>query len=417
MVYVVDTSVFLSDHKALEKLRKENIVIPLVVLTELEGKKNHPELGFAARETLRTLEKLRVTRGRLTDGINLREGGSIRIEINNLDNSNLPSIFRTPENDNRILAVAYNVSKFTQATLLSKDIALRLKASVAGVKAEDFVSDIEPDAPMPIRTVDVHPECIEEIYVAGKVILETKLPINTNVILKSYKGSALARTRPDGAAHLVRDRSVFDVRGRSAEQRFALDMLCDPSIGIVSIAGKAGTGKSLLALAAGLEAVVERREFNKVTVFRPLYAVGGQDLGFLPGDADEKMAPWAAAVFDALESFCGENVIDKVIEDDLLEVLPLTHIRGRTLSNSFVILDEVQNLDVPVILTALSRMGNGSKVALTYDVAQRDNLRVGRYDGIASVVSKLAGNDIFGHVMLQKSERSAIAELVSTLLD
>ena len=240
------------------------------------------------------------------------------------------------------------------------------------------------------------------------------MPVNAGLVLRSSQGSALARRCADGRAHLVDgDRHLFDVRGRSAEQRIALDLLSDDSVGIVSLGGPAGTGKSVLALAAGLEAVLERRSQRKVIVFRPLYAVGGQDLGYLPGDADEKMNPWAAAVNDALESIAGPEVIEEVIERRLLEVLPLTHIRGRTLTDTFVIVDEAQNLEKMVLLTALTRLGEGSRVVLTHDVAQRDNLHVGRYDGIASVVSTLRGNELFGHVTLSRSERSPVAALVT----
>ncbi len=207
------------------------------------------------------------------------------------------------------------------------------------------------------------------------------------------------------------------MHGRSAEQRVALDLLADPDVGIVSLGGAAGTGKSVLAIAAGLDAVLERATHKRVVVFRPLYAVGGQDLGFMPGDADEKMNPWAAAVHDALDAIAGPEVIDEVIERRLLEVLPLTHIRGRSLTDTFVVIDEAQNLERGVLLTALSRLGAGSRVVLTHDVAQRDNLRVGRHDGIAAVVAALKGHPLFGHVTLTRSERSAIAALVTELLD
>jgi PhoH-like ATPase len=196
-----------------------------------------------------------------------------------------------------------------------------------------------------------------------------------------------------------------------------MDLLADSRIGIVSIGGPAGTGKSVIALAAGLDAVLEQRTHKRVVVFRPLYAVGGQELGFLPGTETEKMSPWAAAVTDALESIVGPEVIDEVVSRNLLEVLPLTHIRGRSLTDSFVILDEAQNLERGVLLTALSRIGEGSRVVLTHDIAQRDNLRVGRHDGIASVIDALRGHPLFGHVTLTRSERSAIAALVTQLLD
>ena len=213
------------------------------------------------------------------------------------------------------------------------------------------------------------------------------------------------------------EREAFGLHGRSAEQRIALDLLLDESVGIVSLGGKAGTGKSALALTAGLEAVLERRRQRKVVVFRPLYAVGGQDLGYLPGTENEKMGPWAQAVFDTLDGLASQEVIEEVISRGMLEVLPLTHIRGRSLHDSFVIVDEAQSLERNVLLTVLSRIGQNSRVVLTHDVAQRDNLRVGRHDGIVAVVEKLKGHPLFAHVTLNRSERSPIAAMVTDLLD
>src|SRR5690606_40001682 len=176
------------------------------------------------------------------------------------------------------------------------------------------------------------------------------------------------RVQPDKSVRLVRgDREVFGLHGRSAEQRIALDLLMDPEIGIVSLGGRAGTGKSALALCAGLEAVLERREHRKITVFRPLYAVGGQELGYLPGSEGEKMGPWAQAVFDTLGSIVSKNAIDEVVERGMLEVLPLTHIRGRSLHDSFVIVDEGQSLERNVLITVLSRIGQKFKVVFPPD--------------------------------------------------
>ena len=415
MIYVIDTSVFLSDPKAMERLQDKHIVIPLIVLTELEEKRNHPELGFSARQCLRELELIRKNDS-LIDPIVNENGGSVRIEINNIDNTDLPNAFKENLNDNKILAVAYNLSKKEDVTILTKDLPLRLKASVIGLNADDYFSDQFSEVWSGIEKIEVDQDSIENLYSTGKTSFELKLPTNTGVIATSGTSSALARYKNGHLVH-VKDRNVFDVRGRSAEQRIALDFLTDDSVQIVSIGGNAGTGKSLLAIAAGLESVVEKRVHKKVVIFRPLYAVGGQDLGFLPGTAEEKMSPWAAAVFDALEVFCGPNVIEEIIEEELLEVLPLTHIRGRTLSDSFVIIDEAQNLEKMVLLTALSRMGKNSKVVMTHDVAQRDNLRVGKYDGVMSVISSLKNEDIFAHINLEKSERSQIAELVSHLIE
>ncbi|MEI7655501.1 MAG: PhoH family protein, partial [Actinomycetes bacterium] len=241
---------------------------------------------------------------------------------------------------------------------------------------------------------------------------------NTGLVLTSERGNALGRVMGDGSVQLVRgDREAFGLHGRSAEQRIALDLLLDAKVGIVSLGGSAGTGKSALALCAGLESVMERRQHRKVVVFRPLYAVGGQELGYLPGSEAEKMNPWAQAVFDTLGSVVSDRVLDEIVDRGLIEVLPLTHIRGRSLHDAFVIVDEAQSLERNVLLTVLSRIGRDSRVVLTHDIAQRDNLRVGRHDGIVAVTEKLKGHPLFAHITLVRSERSEIAALVTQLLD
>ena len=224
----------------------------------------------------------------------------------------------------------------------------------------------------------------------------------------SARGCALGRVLPDKSVRLVRgDREAFGLHGRSAEQRVALDLLLDQDVGIVSLGGRAGTGKSALALCAGLEAVLERRQHRKVVVFRPLYAVGGQDLGYLPGTEAEKMSPVGPGrLRHAVGASTTPDVIEEVLARGMLEVLPLTHIRGRSLHDAFVIVDEAQSLERGVLLTVLSRIGAGSRVVLTHDVAQRDNLRVGRHDGVVAVVEKLKGHPLFAHVTLTRSERS-----------
>jgi PhoH-like ATPase len=244
------------------------------------------------------------------------------------------------------------------------------------------------------------------------------MPVNTGLVIHSERGSALGRVVGDREVKLVRgDRDVFGVHGRSAEQRLAIDLLLDPEVGILSLGGRAGTGKSALALCAGLEMVLERQAHKKIMVFRPLYAVGGQELGYLPGDQGEKMNPWGQAVFDTLGSVVSDNVLEEVIDRGILEVLPLTHIRGRSLHDAFVIVDEAQSLERNVLLTVLSRIGANSKVVLTHDVAQRDNLRVGRHDGVVAVVERLKGHPLFAHVTLTRSERSPIAALVTDMLE
>jgi PhoH-like ATPase len=268
--------------------------------------------------------------------------------------------------------------------------------------------------------VSVGSKTIDALYAGERVSApEVKdLPVHTGVVLHSEKGSALARVNADKTLCLVRgDKSAFGIHGRSAEQRIALDLLLDNEIGIVSLGGRAGTGKSALALCAGLEAVLERRLHKKIIVFRPLYPVGGQELGYLPGSEGEKMSPWAQAVFDTLGAVVSAQVIEEILDRGLIEVLPLTHIRGRSLHDSFVIVDEAQSLERGVLLTVLSRIGQGSRVVLTHDVAQRDNLRVGRHDGVVAVVESLKGHPLFAHVTLTRSERSQIAALITELLE
>jgi PhoH-like ATPase len=325
-------------------------------------------------------------------------------------------------NDHRILAVARNLAdKGLDVAVVTKDLPLRLKAAVVGLDAEEYRNELAgSDESTGMVELAVAAGLVDALYRDRWVTPPPELdaPLNSGVVLRAPGASALGRLRADGRLHLVDgDRGLFELRGRSAEQRVALDLLADPSVDIVSLGGPAGTGKSVLALAAGLEAVLERRTHRRVLVFRPLYPVGGQELGYLPGSEAEKMNPWAAAVTDALESITSRDVVEEVLARGLLEVLPLTHIRGRTLAESFVLLDEAQNLERMVLLTALTRLGVGSRVVLTHDVAQRDNLRVGRRDGIASVVALLTGNPLFGHVTLSRSERSPVAALVSELLD
>jgi len=422
-VYVLDTSVLLADHRALSRFAEHEVVLPLVVITELEGKRNHPELGWSARQSLRALESLRTAHGSLTDPLPVNDaGGTLRVELNHQDMTTLPAALTSEANDHRILAVARALAdEGRSVTIVTKDLPLRLKAGIVGLKADEYRSELATDSGWTgFVELDVAGSDIDALFEdrVADVSAAADLPCHTGVALRAGSQSALARVHPDKRLHLVRNElELFGVRGRSAEQRIAIDLLADEDIGIVSLGGNAGTGKSVLAIAAGLDAVLERGTHKRITVFRPLFAVGGQELGYLPGSEQEKMQPWSAAVLDALESIVGREVIDEVQARNLLEVLPLTHIRGRSLTDSFVVIDEAQNLERTVLLTALSRLGRNSRVVLTHDVAQRDNLRVGRHDGIATVIETLRGHPLFAHVTLTRSERSPIAALVTGLLD
>ncbi|WP_423263967.1 PhoH family protein [Frondihabitans sp. 4ASC-45] len=419
--YVLDTSVLLSDPQAMFRFAEQSVVIPVVVVSELEKKRHDPELGYFARQALRLLDDLRVKHERLDFPVEVGEGGSLRVELNHSNMSVLPSGLRLDDNDSRILAVASNLSADgLDVVVVSKDLPLRVKAASIGLSAEEYRAEQIVDSGYTgIAEVEISAEQMKRLYDDEHISTrEAEQPVNTGLVMHSDRGSALGRVTSRGHVRLVRgDRDVFGLHGRSAEQRLAIDLLLDPEVGIVSLGGSAGTGKSALALCAGLEAVLEKQQHKKIMVFRPLYAVGGQDLGFLPGDAGEKMNPWAQAVFDTLGAIVSQNVLDEVLERGILEVLPLTHIRGRSLHDAFVIVDEAQSLERNVLLTVLSRIGQNSRVVLTHDVAQRDNLRVGRHDGVASVIETLKGHPLFAHVTLTRSERSAIAALVTELLE
>jgi PhoH-like ATPase len=423
LTYVLDTSVLLSDPVAFTRFDEHHVVLPVVVITELEAKRNHPELGYFARQALRQLDDLRVAHGRLDVELATGPlGGTVRVELNHTDAQVLPAGFRVGDNDTRILSVARNLAnEGCDVVLVSKDLPLRVKAASIGLRAQEYRAELPIDSGWTgMDELALSAGELDELYEHGALDVEAVrgLPCHTGLVITSEKGSALGRMRADKQVQLVRgDREAFGLHGRSAEQRVALDLLLDPEIGIVSLGGRAGTGKSALALCAGLEAVMERRLHRKVIVFRPLYAVGGQDLGYLPGSEADKMGPWAQAVYDTLSAVTTQDVIEEVLARDMFEVLPLTHIRGRSLHDAFVIVDEAQSLERGVLLTVLSRIGTGSRVVLTHDIAQRDNLRVGRHDGVVAVIEKLKGHPLFAHVTLVRSERSQIAALVTEMLE
>jgi PhoH-like ATPase len=423
---VLDTSVLLADPLAILRFEEHEVVLPVVVIIELEAKRAHPELGYFARQALRLLDDLRVEHGRLDEPLPIGAAngtaGTVRVELNHTDPSVLPPGFRLGDNDTRILAVARNLAADgADVTLVSKDLPMRVKASAVGLTAEEYRGTGTVESGWTgMAELTVPGELVDAMYETERMDLAEarQLPCHTGLVLVSDRGSALGRVTPEKQVRLVRgDRDAFGLHGRSAEQRVALELLLDPDVGIISLGGRAGTGKSALALCAGLEAVMERRQHRKVVVFRPLYAVGGQDLGYLPGSEAEKMNPWAQAVFDTLGALVTSDVVEEILDRGMLEVLPLTHIRGRSLHDAFVIVDEAQSLERNVLLTVLSRVGQGSRVVLTHDVAQRDNLRVGRHDGVASVIEALKGHPLFAHVTLTRSERSPIAALVTELLE
>ncbi|WP_411721616.1 PhoH family protein [Mycetocola sp.] len=421
---VLDTSVLLSAGRtALYSFGAHNVVLPLVVVRELETKRNDPDLGLAARSVLRALDAL-LSEGDLREGVSLGEDyGTIRIETNHVHD--VPDSLKSyPSNDTKIVTVALNLSNEIDQDvfLVTKDVPLKVTASIVGVKTLDFTpQNISGDYIDSTETHWVTAEQIDEIHETGTVRLDLDIPRNVGVILRNEenpKDTALAISGKQYEFNLINQYEISGLESRSAEQAFAINYLMDEKVKIVSLGGRAGTGKTTLALAAGVEQLnINNGTYKKIIVFRSMHAVGGEELGFLPGTEAEKMDPWTAAIFDSLNSFLTPQQINILKTKQAIEVLPLTHIRGRTFNNAFIILDESQNLERSTILTALSRLGKNSKAVMSWDVSQRDNFRVGRHDGVYEVTSRLLGERLFAHTSLQKSERSDVAELVSRVLD
>lgn len=421
---IIDTSVLLSFGKeGLFSYPGDTIVLPLVVIKELENKRNDPDLGLSARNVLRFLESLRTEASTsLSDGVLLVNGATIRVESNHIDTAKLPASLRNDySHDTRILAVAKNLhDELGNVVVVSHDLPMRLLSeSVLGVPAEDFTDSVAPVETIDdIKTIRVRNEDIDTFYGYGSLSLPDDLPVNAPVILKGEDSSAsgLALAKPGFKVERIDYDNKF-LKPKSTEQSFALGMLNDEKIKIVSLGGRAGTGKTLLAIAAGLHQVQKGGSpYQKVTVFRPVNAVGNQDIGFLPGTVQEKMDPFAEAVYDSLRAVMTQDQIKSVRAKEQLEVLPLTYIRGRTLPKTWVVIDEAQNLEKSVLMTALTRLGNGSKAALCYDLEQRDNLRVGKHNGVFSISQALYGDKLFGHVTFKKTERSEVADLINRKL-
>jgi PhoH-like ATPase len=414
--FVVDTSAVLSTGaKILQAFPDAEVIIPLAVLQELEKKRLDPLVGAAARSCLRELDSLR-GRGDLRTGVD-NGVATIRVEINHVSAADLPDTVKNDRStDTRIIAVAKSLG----ATLISNDLPMRILASVVGVAAGDVPSSIRYDSSLDdLKVVHVDNSIIEDLYAHGHVKADFDIPVNASAVLKSHDESlsALAVQRKGWDLRLVENLTVSSVSGRSAEQTVAISHLVNPDVPIISLMGAAGTGKTMLSLAAGLHLVESKDSpIDRVIVFRPLHAVGGRSLGYLPGDALEKMSVWADAVIDACDAFMPRSRVERLIKDGKLEVLPVEHIRGRTFTNSFLVLDESQNHEYNVLLTAITRLGRGSKIVLTSDPAQVDNTYVRNAEGVREVIQRLSGDKLFAHVALKKSERSEAAAVAAKLL-
>ena len=432
--FVVDTNTLLGSGKeVLKAFPGSELVIPLAVIRELEKKRQDPMLGFVARSVLREIEKLRSQPNcDIKKGVSIGEnGGTVRIEVNHIDNGALPdSVKLDHSTDSRILAVALNLQRegHQEVVLISNDLPLRIHADVVGIKAFEFQDNSVQGTYTGVINTFATPGMVDLLHKGHSVRFGIDVTPEDENALTGYNQFTVVSTgagkgvlcsiehaKVTKLAHEHKD--VFGLRPKNSKQQFALQHLLNDRIGVVSLGGPAGTGKTFLAVAAGLHKVLEEKKFKKVVVFRPLQAVGGEELGYLPGTEEEKMAPWAAAIYDALRNLVEENVYQEVIERKLLEVIPITHIRGRTINDAFIIIDEAQNIERNVLLSILSRLGTGSKAVLSWDAAQKDNLRIGKNDGIVAVVEKLRDEPLFAHVSLQTSVRSEVAQMATRHLD
>lgn len=422
VVYVLDTSIILAEGiKSLYSFGRDDVVIPRIVIRELQSKRHDPILGETSRSVLRTILKI-MKDGQITEGISLGAGyGTLRIELNHVETSGLnPAVLKDNTNDVRILAVA----KSLDAVLVTRDVELQILANIEGVMYSDMSEEADSSIESHIKgikTYDVSPEEINAIYSKGEVRLDLDVPRNTGVILKDYNGnSALAISKSQWIFELANEVEVGKIKGRSAEQKILFHHLNDEEVGVVSVSGPAGSGKSFAMLATALELVEDpSTPYKKIVVFRPVNPVGGQhqDLGFLPGTMDEKLAPHAQAVWDTMGTIRSSTDVERLKKSGKIEFASIAHVRGRTLANCIVILDELQNVEQSTIITLLSRLGVNSRVFVGWDIAQRDAQYIGKYDGIYKVVRRLYGHKLFAHITLRKSERSAISEMVAGLLE
>ena len=451
--FVIDTNVVLHNPKALFMFDDNEVIVPFAVLEELDQlKRGNDDIGRNAREVIRQLDALR-NRGALMEGVKWNNrGGVIRVA---LDAPELCPHLRSDTADNRIISIAWGLSQAGRRTVfVSKDINARLKADAIGLIAEDFESEkVDSDSLYTgFTTIDVPSEIIDELYTERQVVLDRIEPYltvtsdgqpsashvlaNQFVLLRDVRDVAhtgLARRLAD-TNHLIPitgpRRPTFGVMARNLQQTMALDLLLDDDVQLVTLLGTAGTGKTLLALAAGMTKVFNEERYDKLLVARPIMPMG-RDIGYLPGDKDEKLTAWMQPIFDnlsfllsnrgtrfdAAESHSTEQRVQKLMAEGKLVMEPLTYIRGRSIPHQFMIVDEAQNLTPHEVKTITSRVGEGTKIVLTGDVAQIDNPYLdAESNGLSYLVERLKYEGIIGHVTLAKSERSELARLVAETL-
>lgn len=431
--FVLDTCVLLADPHSPLRFHEHDVVLPLVVVEELDRKKTRmDEVGANARSAIRLLEELGASKsGGMREPVRLPGGGTLRIELNGVYSDRLPSVLDPGTPDHRILSTCLNLQETTGAVLVTKDASLRIKGAQLGVRVQDYRADTARTDQLRSGVIEhqVPGEVIDRLYDEGKLeVDEVEAPLNEFVVLRNGSSrSALARVvQADPVTVLERMPThvrAFGVEPKNLQQTVALHQLLDPDIPAVSVMGMAGTGKTFLSLAAALEQVLEQGRYRRVSVYRPLVAVGRQELGFLPGDLNEKLAPWMAAVHDNLYALFSDagvdgarHAIDELIERGELEMASVTYLRGRSITGEFVIIDEAQNLELSTLKVILTRMSRDSKVVFCGDLTQVDNPYISPYGGMAALIEKFTGSGLFAHVTLERSVRSPLAEMAATIL-
>lgn len=431
--YVLDTCVLLADPQAILRFDEHEVVLPLVVIEELDRQKTRmDEVGANARRAIRLLEEMGASEiGGLAEPHRLPGGGTVRIELNGIYSDRLPEVLNPYTPDHRILATCLNLNDSgREAVLVTKDAALRIKGAQLQVAVDDYRGDtvVVDESYSGVAEVEVDADVIDEMYDSGKAIVpELDGIVNQYLILKGPgSASALARVAEGGAdpvaVRVSGSRHLFGIETKNTRQAFAVDLLLDPDVSAVSLMGMAGTGKTFLSLAAALEQVIEMGRYRRVSVYRPLIAVGHQEIGFLPGDLTEKLEPWMAAVHDNLYALFGgegtnpRDAVEELFERDVLEMAAVTYLRGRSITGELVIVDEAQNLELSTLKVILTRMAGNSKVVFCGDLTQVDNPYVSPFGGLAALIEKFKGNPMFGHVTMERTVRSPLAELATKLL-
>lgn len=429
--YVLDTNVLLHNPESLFAFEDNHIVIPFAVIEELDNqKRRQDEVGRHARIASRRLDALRQN-GNLAEGVALPGGGILRVELNHHSTHDYPPGLSLDKYDNRILAVAYNLSKESAGPVITvtKDLNLRIKADVLGMKAQNFTNDMVNYSNLyqGVREIHATAEDIEQFYRAQSLAWEAEPPLMPHefVILKNPANPSQSAIAKYADGYLVplnfSDTINWGVKARNKEQKFALELLLDDSIRVVTLVGTAGTGKTLLALAVGLEKVVEQNEYSRFLITRPVTPVG-EDLGYLPGSKEEKLKPWMQAVYDNLEYLFQKadeprDVLEELVARGVLDMDTLTYLRGRSIPRQFILCDEAQNITPKMIKTLVTRVGEGSKIVFTGDPEQIDHPYLDQNsNGLTYLVERIKEQEVAGHVTLVRGERSAVAEMGAKLL-